>query len=244
MQELSNNQLKEFAKLQQKKYRIEQGKVIVEGIRLIKQLLHDQVEIDLLFVENENDIPSQLSDKTRIYKIKEWQFKKITSTQHPQKIAAVVKTHAQKIISKKFLLYLDDIKEPGNLGTIFRTASAAGIDGIVLSPDCCEIYNPKVMRSSLGTVFTMPWQIENYNWLKEQNANILVSTLHKAENIFDHKLSDRNTILVIGSEANGVHPQIYEYASKCIKIPMFGKLESLNVSVATGIILFHLKHSE
>ncbi|MCF7794135.1 MAG: RNA methyltransferase [Candidatus Cloacimonetes bacterium] len=243
MQEITKNQLKDFARLQQKKYRQQFGKVIVEGKRTIELLIENHIHIDTIFYSDEADLPDNIASVTEQIKLQNWQMEKITATKNPQNIAALLPTETPKINSRKFLLYLDNIKEPGNLGTIFRTASAAGLDGIVLSPDCCEIFNPKVIRSSLGTVFVLPSEVHDLDWLQKQRAQIFVSTLQNAKDLGEVERSNENCILVLGSEAEGVRPEIYEMGFENINIPISSNVESLNVAVAAGIMIFQLKNT-
>ena len=240
MNYISNNRLKELVKLKQKKFR--EKYVIVEGHRLIDQLIRNDVEIEEIFITENSNIHFDLVPQKKIFLIQPYQLQKITSTKNPQEIAALVKTETRKITDSKFLLYLDDIKEPGNLGAIIRTATSAGIGGIVLSFGCCEIFNPKVIRSSLGTVFSFPIEIHDFEWLKKQNAKIVVTTLKDAENLNNFKLPSGDIILVIGSEAFGVSDEILEIADYKIIIPLSNNVESLNAAVSAGIILFHLKN--
>ncbi len=241
MNYISNNRIKELAKLKQKKYR--EKYVIVEGRRLIDQLFRNNVEIEEIFILENSNFSLDTFPQNKIFLIKPYQLQKITSTKNPQEIAALVKTRARKIEDRKFLLYLDDIKEPGNLGAIIRTATSAGICGIVLSTGCCEIFHPKVIRSSLGTVFSFPIEIHDFLWLREQNAKIVITTLKEAENLYNFKLPFGNIIMVIGSEAFGVSDEILEIADYKIKIPLNNNVESLNAAVAAGIIIYHLQNS-
>ena len=121
MNYISNNRLKELVKLKQKKFR--EKYVIVEGHRLIDQLIRNNVEIEEIFITESSNFILDSFPQNKIFLIKDWQLQKITSTKNPQEIAALVKTETRKISDRKFLLYLDDIKEPGNLGAIIRTAT-------------------------------------------------------------------------------------------------------------------------
>ncbi|HPR17149.1 MAG TPA: RNA methyltransferase [Candidatus Cloacimonadota bacterium] len=242
MQKITKNQLKEYSKLKQKKYRLELGKVIVEGSRLIEQLLQNGIEPEAVFVTDETVLPPNLSATITVFGLENWQLEKLTETENPQKIAVVVKTEVPSLRKTDFLLYLDDIKEPGNLGTIFRTAAAAGIDGIVLSSGCCEIFNPKVIRASLGTVFSLPAEIHDESWLRNRKAHLIATTLRDAVNLYEASLPKGDIVLIIGSEAVGIRPEILELADTKIKIPLSGQIESLNAAVATGIIIYHLKY--
>ncbi len=151
--ELNNNHAKKLVKLHQKKYRTLYKKTIVEGVRLIDQLKDYGINFDELIISNPDQFDASQYSAKQIFIANEDQMKKITSTKTPQNIAAVINTIPIPIKETQFLLYLDGISDPGNLGTIFRTATAAGVSGIILSPDCCKIYNPKVIRASLGSIF-------------------------------------------------------------------------------------------
>ena len=236
--ELTNNHAKELAKLQQKKFRTLQQKTIVEGVRLIDQLNDYGISFDELIISNPEQLgSSQYSAKKKII-ANEDQMKKITATKTPQNIAAVIDIVPIPIEQTQFLLYLDGISDPGNMGTIFRTATAAGVSGIILSPDCCEIYNPKVIRASLGSVFHLPSETHEHNWLKSIKTTIIATTLEDSTNIF--KLErPAGLMLVIGSEAFGVSQDILKLADYKVKIPIHGNIESINAAVAAGIVIYH-----
>ncbi|MCD4796939.1 MAG: RNA methyltransferase [Candidatus Cloacimonetes bacterium] len=240
MNELSKSHLKELCKLKQKKFRETTGKVIIEGTRLIDQLLQSKIILEEIYTSNADKLENSDYSSSKIFHAEEFQLEKLCSTKHPQDIAALIEAKTNPIKDKKFLLYLDGIGEPGNLGTIIRTAVAAGISGIILSPDCCEVFNPKVIRASLGTVFFLPMEIHDENWLKMQDAKIIVTTLNKSLSLFDLKRPEGNIILVLGSEAEGVRKEIIELADFKVKIPISKNIESMNVAVAAGIAMYHL----
>ncbi len=236
--ELTNNHTKELAKLQQKKYRMLQKKTIVEGVRLIDQLKDYGINFDELIISNPDQFDSSQYSARQIFIANEDQMKKITATKTPQNIAAVINTIPIPIKDTQFLLYLDGISDPGNLGTIFRTATAAGVSGIILSPDCCEIYNPKVIRASLGSVFHLPSETHDHNWLKIFQTTIIATTLEDSINIFELR-KPASLMLVIGSEAFGVSQEILQLAKYKVKIPIVGNIESINAAVAAGIAIYH-----
>jgi RNA methyltransferase, TrmH family len=237
MEALSKNHLKELCKLKQKKFRFSENKVIAEGLRLLKHLNDNNIAFEELYIaETEEHNFAALET----FEVTKSQLEKLTDTKNPQNIAALVKTKPTKITNIRFLLYLDNIKEPGNLGTIFRTASAANVSGIVLSPECCEVFNPKTIRASLGTVFTMPFEIKPYSWLSGRKSTVISTSLKDAENLFTTNIPEGNIVLVIGSEAFGVSENVLRNSDMKIKIPLAEKTESLNVSVATGICIYHL----
>jgi len=245
---ISKTYLKELVKLNQKKYREREQKVIVEGFRLIEQLLHNKIEIEEIYTTDLESIQKLVSSDShsnseiKIFQAEFWQLEKLSSTKQPQNIAALVPIKSNPIVSKKFLLYLDNVKEPGNLGTIFRTAAAADIDGIVISPQSCEVHNPKVIRASLGSVFSMPFEIQEHDWLKRQDSILISTSLTNSEIIYSLNLPPGNKILVLGSEAHGISQEVLKLSDYKVHIPISDNIESLNVAVAAGITIFHLKN--
>ena len=236
--ELTQNHAKELAKLHQKKNRSLHKKTIVEGIRLIDQLNDYGIDFDELIFSNKNEFDISQYFAKQIFIASQDQMKKITVTKTPQNIAAVINTIPIPIKETQFLLYLDGISDPGNMGTIFRTATAAGVSGIILSLDCCEIYNPKVIRASLGSVFHLPSETHDHNWLKSLKTTIVVTTLENSTNLFDLN-KPASLMLVIGSEAFGVSKEILQLAKHKVKIPIPGNIESINAAVAAGIAIYH-----
>ena len=236
--ELTQNHAKELAKLHQKKNRSLHKKTIVEGIRLIDQLNDYGIDFDELIFSNKNEFDISQYFAKQIFIASQDQMKKITVTKTPQNIAAVINTIPIPIKETQFLLYLDGISDPGNMGTIFRTATAAGVSGIILSPDCCEIYNPKVIRASLGSVFYLPSETHDHNWLKSLGTTIVATTLEDSTNLFDLN-KPASLMLVIGSEAFGVNKEILQLAKHKVKIPIPGNIESINAAVAAGIAIYH-----
>jgi len=237
-EKISNNHLKDLIKLKNKKYRKLNRKVLVEGSRLLEQLNDFKIKFEELIFAGEDLSTAYQYSAYKRYEATEEQMRKITSTKTPQNIAAVIKTSLNKITDTKFLLYLDDISDPGNLGAIFRTAAAANVSGVILSPGCCEIYNPKVIRASLGSVFLIPTEIHEFDWLKELQTTVISTSLEGQKNLFDMEKPD-NLTLVIGSEAFGVNKNILNISDHQVKIPIPGNIESLNAAVAAGIAIYY-----
>ncbi len=235
---LTNNHIKELTKLHQKKFRVLYKKTIVEGVRLIDQLNDYGISFDELIISNTDEFDSSKYSVKQILTANENQMKKITATKTPQNIAAVIDIVPIPIKQTQFLLYLDGIHDPGNMGTIFRTATAAGVSGIILSPDCCEIYNSKVIRASLGSVFYLPSETHEHNWLKNIKTTIIATTLEDSTNIFELE-RPASLMLVIGSEAFGVSQEILQLSNHKVKIPIPGNIESINAAVAAGIAIYH-----
>ena len=236
--ELTINHAKELAKLQQKKYRVLNNKTIVEGLRLLDQLSDYGINFDELIISNKSEIDISKYSAKQILTASQDKMKKITATKTPQSIAAVIPLIPIPIIETQFLLYLDGISDPGNMGTIFRTATAAGVSGVILSPNCCEIYNPKVIRASLGSVFYLPSETRDHNWLQSLQTTVVATTLKDSTNLFELK-KPASLMLVIGSEAFGVSKEILQLAQHKVKIPIPGNIESINAAVAAGIAIYH-----
>ena len=241
METLSNTRCKELSKLLQRKYRLEAGQILVEGFRLIEQLVSDKIPISEIFCLEKDIRRMKRTGNAPITVALDWQLQKLSGTKNSQNIIALLIAPMSKIVNTDFLLYLDNISEPGNLGTIFRTASAFGIDGIILSPGCCEVLNPKVIRASLGSVFSVPFEVRDANWLKRQNAMTVCTALEKAIPIGEIVKWQSPLILVVGSEAKGISKEILALADHIVYIPMNGKMESLNAAMATAIAIYHIR---
>ncbi len=244
MKELSKNDLKELAKLKIKKYRKERNQAIIEGKRAVQQVIDNNMDIYRIIASGENNVTENLPKKlkSKLFKTLPNYLKKLTSSENPQSIVAIINIPKLELLKEDFLIYLDGIQDPGNLGTIMRTALAAGIDGVILSPECCELFNPKVIRASLGAVFTLPTLIKNQKWLIEQEAVKISTVLENGQNLFEWSPTKTKYILVIGSEANGISENIIENSEVKITIPMSNKMESLNAAVSAAICMFEMKY--
>lgn len=181
-------------------------------------------------------------------------FKKISDTVTPQGILAVVKQKkysVDDIIANRrkdgsCIVVLDRLQDPGNLGTIVRTGEGAGISGIILSSDCADIYNPKVIRSTMGSIFRVPFAISENLPLdidKLKKDGITTYAAHLNGEVYNRGVFTKDCALLIGNEARGLSDAVAEKADKRIKIPMEGKVESLNAAVATAILMYEVKSS-
>lgn len=257
MHELSKEKLKQIHKLKTEKEREKEGKFLIEGLRLCEEALCSNWETELVLFSSEFDESQEgqrlfegFSKKgIEIFKTKKKEIEKLADTETPQGIMALVKkkkfTLSKDILkNSSLLLGLDNIRDPGNLGTMIRTADAAGADGVLLSKGCVELYNPKVVRSTMGSVFHLP-VIENLDLpevmpdLKKDGFKIIVSEVHEGKDYTEVDYPEK-TCLVIGNEASGISQQILNLADERIKIPIFGKAESLNASIAAGILLYEI----
>ncbi len=257
MQELSKEKLKQLLKLKTEKGREKEGRFLIEGLRLCEEAFFSDWEVELLlfpseyvqFLKAKKLMREFLKEKREILVLSNQDMKKLTDTQTPQGIFAVVKKKAftlNKDFLKKasLLVELDNIRDPGNLGTIIRTADSAGVDGILLSTGCVELYNPKVIRSTMGSIFHLP-VIEKLKLkeiipeLKSSGFKIFASEVRQGKDYTKLNYPEK-ICLLIGSEAAGIHKEILNLADERIKIPIYGKAESLNASVAAGILLYEI----
>ncbi len=250
-----NSLVKHINKLNKSsKYRKENAEFTAEGVRLCLDAYNSDAKISSLVVREDiidkyNDIIEKLSAVSeKSYIVSEKIFKDISETKSPQGILCVIKAldktplFGKISIGGKFVA-LDNIQDPSNLGTILRTAEAVGIDGIVLSDDCCDIYSPKVVRGSMGAVFRIPFTVESsikdFISAHKDITSYASVVSGDAEKITDVKFSD-NSLLVIGNEGNGVKASTIEACDKKITIPMNGRAESLNASAAAAILIWEM----
>lgn len=238
---LENERVKKYLKLKEKKYRDKYNEFLVEGEHLVLEAYKAGLIKELILQEGLNaniDISHIIYLSTNI-------IKKISNVDSPQKIMALCEKMENNSNLKNKILIIDNIQDPGNLGTIIRSAVAFNIDTIVLSEDCVDLYNPKVIRATQGILF-------HISIIKKDLKEVL-KELHK-ENITIYKTDVTNGIdarnlslkerekyaLVIGNEGNGVRKYLEPLCDKNLYIPMNSKAESLNVAIATSIILYEL----
>lgn len=243
-----NNLFKNTKKLKERKNRNKSNKYIIEGFRLIQEAFKANVDIDYLIVTEDSigklDIflLDYITDNIKIYKISDNLFKELISTENPQGIVAVVNMNIMPLEPNgNFYLLCDRLQDPGNLGTIIRTAHAAGVEGIILTKGTVDIYNEKTIRSTMGSMFYIPIHYDNdlslVKRLKEDGFNIVVTSLDTDKNFFDVDLRGK-VLLTVGNEGNGVSDEVLEIADTKVKIPMPGNAESLNVSIAASVIMY------
>ncbi len=246
-----NEMIKNIKKLKEKKYRDQEHKFLVEGIKMVKEALEEKEQIDKIVVcedcINDNTIDQELlyeiAKQDCIY-VTEKVFQSITEVTNPQGILAVLKKEngeEQISYNEDIIVVLDGIQDPGNLGTILRTIDSIGLTQVILSEKTADPYNPKVVRSTMGAIYRVNMIrsqniIETLKNIKKHQYEIVATSLQTEKSIYD--INYEKKVIVVGNEANGVSKEILELANQKVKIPMPGKAESLNVAVATGIILY------
>ena len=246
-----NEFVKHVKKLKEKKYRDQSQEFIIEGIKLVKEAIEEKANIKQIIIcdncEDTGIIPKDLMYEIAKYNciyVTENILKTMSDVNAPQGIMAIIgRNNKEKDIdySQDIIVALDDIQDPGNLGTILRTVDSIGLNQILVSKGTADCYNPKVVRSTMGAIFRIKIiECEDLEQtLKETQKNnfkLVVSSLQTNNSLYDINFDKK--VIIIGNEANGVEPQIQEMADEKIKIPMLGKTESLNASVATGIMIY------
>ncbi|WP_112181570.1 MULTISPECIES: RNA methyltransferase [Paraliobacillus] len=241
---VKNETIKQWNKLKIKKHRELQQLFIIEGLHLVQEVLRSDWDVEALILQDGAKIPEEieaLSDK--ITYVTENVMQHLTDTKTPQGIAAIVQMKELKIVNNQKLLLLDAIQDPGNVGTMIRTADAAGFDAVVLGDGTVDLYNDKVIRASQGSLFHLPIARKNLlaytKELKSQNVSIWGSTLEQASPIQEIAIPEQ-LALIVGNEGAGVDQNLLEVADQRVHIPIYGQAESLNVSVATGIMLYQI----
>lgn len=246
-----NEFIKHIKKLKDKKYRDISKEFVIEGIKLIKEAIEEKAEIKQIVVcdncQNTDIIPKELMYEIAKYEcvyVTENIFKTISDVNTPQGVLAIIGRNTAETeidYTQDIIVALDDIQDPGNLGTILRTVDSVGLNQILVSKGTADSYNPKVVRSTMGAIFRVKIiECENLeNTLKEVKKHkyqLAITSLQTKNSIYNVDFNKK--VIVIGNEANGVKKEIQDMSDVKVKIPMLGKTESLNASVATGIVLY------
>ncbi|GJQ21483.1 MAG: RNA methyltransferase [Bacteroidia bacterium] len=253
---LSNSELKHLRSLTQKKVRQNEKKFLLEGWRALKEFLNSSVEADLVAV-----LPSYFEDpdyrkmldavrerKIPVKEITEKELRSVSETVHAQGVVAVIHQRSTPLSPSvldqaRMVVAADAISDPGNLGSIIRTADWFGVDLVVLGKGCVELYNDKVVRTTVGSLFHV--RIANDVDLAAaavqfKNAGFRLLALSAEGRVSYHTLNwNAKTVMVVGNEAHGVSKDVRGVVDEVVKIPREGRAESLNVGVACGIVLAH-----
>ncbi len=251
---LSKNQIKQINFLKNKKYRKIYNRFVVEGKKIVNDIILSSSpnwQIDIICAtkqwiqKNDNILKDK---KINIIDVSEKELQSISCLKTPDNVLAVVKIPYQhldiQLINSCFTLMLDEIKDPGNLGTIIRIADWFGINNIICSNECVDVYNPKVVQSSMGSIARVNiFYTDLYDFLKKISSDIIVyGSCINGENIYTKKLA-KNGIIIIGNESDGISKKILPFIKEKIYIPSFSPkenykkdIDSLNAAVATGII--------
>ncbi|MBC8015915.1 MAG: RNA methyltransferase [Sporomusaceae bacterium] len=253
-----NKFIKLAASLKQKKYRDELGLFIVEGVRLVEEAAQSDWRVETCIYTTAaleqgrvQAIIADLESKNcRIIQVTASIYDKITDTKEPQGILAIVEKCTYQLDElptreeKPFLVVLDELQDPGNVGTIIRTAAAAGCTGVILTKGCADVFAAKAVRSSMGSIFQVPIfeglnTSEVISYVEQHEIDLLATSLESSNVYFKVDLS-KAVAVVFGNEGNGVSRALLAYAKDRLYIPLFGHVESLNVAASAAVILYEV----
>lgn len=233
-----NRVIKHIRKLSGHVFRNKCGETVLEGERIVNDSVAYGAKLETILIRE--DYEGRIPDCDRIYKVKAGIFDAVAETKTPQGILAICKvayTPIEELAKGQLIVVCDRVQDPGNLGTIFRTAHAMGADGVVLIKGCTDPFSPKTVRSSMGSVFALPIaiaedcpKVSGYTTFCGMLSNKAIP-LHKT-------IFPKASMIVLGNEANGISSTIYENADRHIMISMPGGAESLNVAAAGAMMMY------
>lgn len=240
----SNNIYKHTKKLLGKSERKKSSCFIIEGERIVRDAYKNGAEFEYIIL-SESKCPLEELSAVKTYVMTDKLFDDLKSTVNSQGILAVVKCpennfDADSLKAGGCYLYLDSVSDPGNMGTILRSADAFGVKGVILSKGCVDVYNPKVIRSTMSGIFNVKIYSDDGNILNrfKENDYKIIGTFPNADKTTENFDYTDRCVVVMGNEANGICEEIEKMCDEKLTIPMTGGAESLNVSVACGIILY------
>ena len=240
---LKNPKVQSWRSLKDRKGRKETGCFLVEGRKMVEEALRSAFPVEAVLVDEGRLAELSLPGNVPVYALPEHVLAAVCDTKPPQGVAAVVRMTNNAALGNR-MVALDGVQDPGNVGTIIRTADAAGLDGVLLSAQCADAFSPKVLRATMGSVFRMGIRVTEdlpgeLTRLKEAGVSVLSSQLDGTP-FYERELVGERFCLVIGSEGNGVTPEVQQVATHRVKLPMRGGAESLNAAVAAGIMMYEL----
>ncbi len=246
-----NELIKHIRKLKDKKYRDESNEYVVEGVKLVEEAVKENAKIKQIIVCEDTtrtyEIPTHIMLEIAKYEcisVSDKIFNIITQVTNPQGIMAIIEKNTQNAqidYTQDIIVVLDDVQDPGNLGTILRTVDSIGLNQIIVSKGTADAFNSKVVRSTMGAIFRIKIiEVENLaqaiKEMRKHHFKLMVTSLQTKNSIYDIDFNKK--IIVIGNEANGVSKEIQDMADEKAKIPMLGRTESLNASVAAGVVMY------
>ena len=251
----SNSKIKYLRSLYQKKYRRKHNQFVLEGVRLIEEAIQEEISLSYIFYsdyllrnQRGEELLAQLKKQgVELYQIEDDLLQQVADTISPQGILAIADKVDYELMDiltgqEKLILLLDQIQDPGNLGTIIRTADAAGVDAIITTKGTVSLYNQKTIRSTMGSFFRTPVtkvnELEEFRKrILESDFNIVVADIAGEKYHFEIDYLS-STIIIMGNEGHGPSQELIDLADTAIKIPLAGGAESLNVAMATSVITY------
>jgi len=241
---LKNPKVLAWRSLKERRGREEQGAFLVEGIKMVREALSSAFPVEALLIREDFSPLPPLPPGLPVYQLPEHVFQSVCDTRTPQGIAAVISSRTPPPARGPLLVALDQVQDPGNVGTILRTADAAGFQGVIFSPGCADPFSPKTLRSTMGSVFRMGLSFpaslpEALRSFREKGFDILSSQLD-GDPFYQRPPVASSFILIVGNEGNGISPAVQAEATHRLRLPMRGGAESLNAAVAAGIMMYDL----
>ena len=238
-----NPKVTSWKSLHDRKGRDSLNAFLVEGAKMVGEALDSGLDVQALLLRDGYEPPFPLPGCVPSYILSGNAFSSVSDTRTPQGIAAVLSRRVLPLSGNRFVA-LDNVQDPGNVGTIIRTADAAGLDGVILGPGCADLFSPKVLRSTMGSIFRMGFSFPDslpdaLRDLKEKGFSVLSSQLD-GSSFFTREKMASSFVLVIGNEGSGVSPEVRDIATHRLALPMRGGAESLNAAVAAGIMMYDL----
>lgn len=253
-----NKMIKRVKQLTQKKYRDRESAYLLEGLRFVSLAVGKGHLCEAVLVKQ--SVYSQVAEtlpETEIYCVEDAVFDSVAQTEHTQGVLGVMKRKAEIPLERflkeaeterkeNALILLDRIQDPGNMGTIIRTADAAGVATVLLSKGCVDPYNEKVLRSTAGSILNVRLiflenSIEAVEWIKKSGYRVIATALANSRDYDEDACYGEKNCLMIGNEGQGIDPGLLSAADVCIKIPIYGGAESLNAAVAAGICIYRMR---
>ena len=240
-----NPQVKQWKKLQTRKERDKSGTFLVEGFHLVEEALKQKEYVEEIILNEKTDMPPSWDyGDIPVTVVTDEISRQLAETETTQGIFAVCRQPQQTLESGQTFLLIDSVQDPGNLGTMIRTADAAGIDAVVVGKGSVDIYNPKVLRSAQGSHFHLPVISGDLTeWIDRLNEDKIpvYGTALENGSVFTEADSNEAFALLVGNEGSGVNKELLAKTTQNLYIPIYGNSESLNVAVAAGILLYYLK---
>lgn len=242
---ISKAQIKFVQALHSSKNRKKEGLFIVEGVKLVNELIKSTFEVVSIYATPQYNLPIGATNYP-VHRIEQWELEKISVLTTPNQVLALVKMPEPlplKDVANELVLLLDKVSDPGNMGTIIRTAEWFGIDRVIASSDSVEFWNPKVVQASMGSILRVPLHYVDINGFLSENAHLTIyGTLLDGEEL-GKTLLTKYGIIVVGNESNGISQEVKEFISRKLTIKPASNAgsESLNASIATAIVCFEFR---
>lgn len=241
---LANPAIKRIRSLQQRKFRLRERAFVVEGVRAVEDVLAAGIELDTIVLreQTEFDVPDRYASAVR--RVSASVFDQLTEVSHPQGVLAVVPMLAEPALpdvsTNPLVVYLDGVRDPGNMGTLFRSAAGAGVDHLVIGDQSVDPYHPKAVRAAMGSHLRIPFSHANSEEFHEYSREFPVIALADAGGnaLYDSVNWQKASVMIVGGEAFGPTSASREIANVIVSIPLANGVESLNAGVAGSLLMF------